>query len=58
MELETEVKQLKANQNKVAIEKLEEVLRFIYGNKWTNIELCVDNSPLKIIRNKLDTMIS
>ena len=57
-ELETEVKQLKANQNKVAIEKLEEVLKFIYGNKWTNIELCVDNSPLKIIRNKLDTMIS
>jgi len=44
--------------NKVAIEKLEEVLKFIYGNKWTNIELCVDNSPLKIIRNKLDTMIS
>ena len=40
----SEVEQLKANQNKIAIEK-EEVLKFIYGNKWTNIELCVDNIP-------------
>ena len=45
-------------EKQLAIEKLEEVLNFIYGNKWTNIELCVDNSPLKIIRNKLDTMIA
>lgn len=46
------------NKNKVAIEKLEEILNFIYGNKLANIELCVDNSQLKIIRNKLDTILA
>lgn len=57
-DLQKENEQLTTEKNNIAIEKLEDILNFIYSNKWTNIELCIDESPLKIIRNKLNTMIS